>query len=83
MKSPSQVFSLRLPINDYAAILQAAKHAHESLSEYIRRAIHMRQENAPRPCTQVGYVVSVPGMTDAQLITWSENSARYDYEVIS
>lgn len=81
-KAPSQVFSLRLHSDEYAALLQAAKNARESPSEYIRHALTLRRENAPRPLAQVGSTLSVSGHTAVHLATWTENRASYDYEVM-
>ena len=41
----SSVLSVRLPRDEFRALLAAAREADETVSEYVRKAITMRQTN--------------------------------------
>jgi anthranilate phosphoribosyltransferase len=54
----TSVLSLRLPTKEFHALLRAARAAGESVSEYVRTAIAMRQAHEPMTATvNVSYTV--------------------------
>lgn len=58
----TSVLSLRLPTREFHALLRAARAAGESVSEYVRKAIAMRQALEPMASTvNIAYTVLSEG----------------------
>lgn len=59
--SRTSVLSLRLPREEFHALLKAARTSSESVSEYVRKAIILRRENE-QAASSVNVSYTYPGM---------------------
>lgn len=73
--SRTSVLSLRLPTAEFHALLKAARSAGESVSEYVRKAIAMRQSRQPE-LTVVNISYTYAGMPgDMEMPDWRTYTA--------
>ncbi|GEM_PF-2822772 len=72
--SRTSVLSLRLPTAEFHALLHAARNAGESVSEYVRKAIAMRQSSRPMA---VSYTLTIgyPDRPNNGLSEWRTYTA--------
>ena len=75
--SRTSVFAMRMTNEEFRALEQGAAMAHETLSQYVRDAVRLRQRGMPE-LTQVSWQVGFPstGAQFGNVATWTENLAR-------
>jgi len=84
----TSVLSLRLPTAEFHALLRAARSAHESVSEYVRKAIVMRRESQEAMHGAINVTLSYPGMETpdkVQRLQWtacSSGTAQGELELV-
>jgi hypothetical protein len=60
----TSVLSLRLPTQEFHALLRAARNAGESVSEYVRKAIAMRQALQPASSSTINVSFTYPEISE-------------------
>jgi hypothetical protein len=75
-RARTSIVALRLAAEEVLTLERAAEQAHESVSDYVRKAIDLRQRGVTVPPT-VNLSAGAIGMQINQWVTWTEAPNSY------